>query len=119
MEIDDFIGNYTGSAGTDVTYSIADVMEMVEGEENVKWYVEDKEDVKKIKVEYAEEGAVELKVVLVYNADYKLTAMSYEMNMSQTVGEETMEMNFKMVVEPWSGTIELPSDLNTYIPMGA
>ena len=114
MEIDDFIGNYTGSAGTDVTYSIADVMEMVEGEENVKWYVEDKEDVKKIKVEYAEEGAVELKIVLVYNADYKLTAMSYEMNMSQTVGEETMEMNFKMVVEPWSGTIELPSDLNTY-----
>lgn len=119
MSIDDFIGNYAGSAGTDVTYSIADVMEMVEGEENVKWYVEDKEDVKKIKVEYAEEGMGELKVVLVYNAEYKLTAMSYEMNMSQTVGEETMELTLKMTVEPWSGTIELPSDLNTYIPMGA
>jgi hypothetical protein len=45
--------------------------------------------------------------------------MSYEMNMSQTVGEETMELTLKMTVEPWSGTIELPSDLNTYIPMGA
>ena len=117
MTIDDLIGNYVNEMGSDVTYSISEVLDMMEGAEGVKWYVEDKEDSKKIKVEYADEEMGEVKVILVYNGQYKLIAVSYEMSMSMTMGEETMTMNLNMTVEPWSGSISLPTDLNTYTEM--
>ncbi len=115
MTIDEMLGGFAEDAGAEFFYSICAILDMLEDREGVKWYIEDKEDLKKIKVDYAQENMGEIKVCLVYNAQFKLIAMLYELRLYISLGTDTMGVQLKMSVEPWIGTISLPTDLDTYI----
>lgn len=61
----------------------------------------------KIKFEMPENPDIAGTIILVFDADYDLMAMKFDVEMNDV----TMNLELK----PWNGTVNLPGDLNTYI----
>ena len=110
MDINDYIAENVGAEVMD----LASILEEYGQSTEIQYYTcETKDGITKIKIEVpaTEEGSFVF--YLVYNADYTLNAIKMETKMS-TIGEE-MEMT--MSIKPWTGTVNLPNDLDSYVTM--
>lgn len=123
MTVDEFIGS-AGSMGNmgdmgldlDSVTSLSQLLESMGEIPNVKISIDNGKSNNKIKIEATDEemGAVGT-AILVYDASYNLIAAKVEMEMSMQISDtESMAMSTSVVIEPWSGSIDLPSDLDTY-----
>ena len=87
-------------------------------QDTVKFYIEKTETSNKIKIEIpekTEEGiTISLSVVMVYDANFRITAA--KVNMSLVESRVTMKANFE--IQGWEGTVELPADHANYTIAG-
>lgn len=118
VTIDEFIGDQTGGM-LNMDFSFIETLENYSSQEGVKFYLEDGEQYKKFKIEVPQtqvEGmTMEASVYFLFDADYKLVGVK-----SKVVNDMGAEGKFDVALEitPWEGTINLPSDLDSYIEMG-
>lgn len=102
------------SLDSDINY----YLELADNYETVKFYIEKTETTNKIKIEIpeiTEEGVtLSLSVVMVYDANFRITAA--KVNMSLVQSRVTMKANFE--IQGWEGTVELPADHANYTLYG-
>ena len=104
-EFDDYIGEYTAILeGLD----LSGLVEMSMSNEAIGLSMIQDENGTKIKFVMDEDAQAFAKgeIVLVFDANYNLTSMKYDV----TVGETVMVMTYK----PYNGGINLPGDLDSY-----
>lgn len=114
--LDDYINlNLAGAIGTGTFLSLEDLLEESIGEgETLKFYQDNSGEDTKIKVEYSAQGRG-FSLVFIYNAQKKLVAY----RMSAHFEEEGFSGAVVIEYKPWTGSITLPTDLNTYVQIGA
>ncbi len=86
-----------------------------------KIYIDDNENTPKIKFEYKVEAdglKTEMLTVMVFDKDYNLTAYKMEMKISGVMDGVNGSTNMSMTIKPYSGNIDLPSDLDAYVNEG-
>ena len=98
-----------------IPFAISDLLGQLSLNPNVKCFVDDKTDVKKIKIEFESSTEGTGKAVFVYNAQYKLIALSYDISLEINTGDTSTKISAGFSIEPWSGSISTPTDLDTYV----
>ena len=120
MSFDDMFGDLMDefseiSLNSDINYYLGFAENY---QDTVKFYIEQTETSNKIKIEIpeiTEEGVtVSMQVVMVYDANYRITAAKVDMSLVEN--SVTMKANFE--IEGWEGTIQLPADADTYTYAG-
>jgi hypothetical protein len=113
IDINSFFDQYFSSI-FEIPFAINDFLEDLSLNPNVKCFVDDKTDVKKIKIEFESSTEGTGKAVFVYNAQYKLIALSYDISLEMNLGDTNTKISADFTFEPWSGSISTPTDLDTY-----
>ena len=120
VPFDDFISDTTDGVASDMSFS--EVINRFIDVEGLKISM-DKGDgtVSKIKIEVPAGTVItgtefeKLEYYFVFDANYKLTAAKAVTKVKE--GEEIMEM--ELSIESWSGTVNLPGDLDSYVDMNS
>lgn len=107
-----------------INQDIVTIISFIEAGEGYKCFMDSSDNGTKIKVTYertetSESGSAEEKseVIFVFDKDKNMTAMKisgYE-RIKDANGKITGNVEIEMTIESWSGTISLPSDLDTYL----
>ena len=101
-----------------IELDIEEMLDQFEETENVKYYVAKTNTKTNVKIEitnFSEDGTtVNGSVVFVFDANYKLIGYMMDATISATYFGETETYNTYMSFEPWSGTVNIPSDLSDY-----
>ncbi len=119
QELSDMLTNISGVLG-DIDLSILDILDEYEGEDGFKIYLDDGAELKKCKIVFPkvneENESMEMSMVLVYDADYKLYALKYEAEaeISYSMGDKqfTQEVNIDFEIKPTTKSISYPKDIN-------
>ena len=127
MDIDEFINEYTGSSAEEVETSLSALLEKYAEATNVKYFLEQTETLSKAKIEIPElvvEGQkIKMTTAFVYDAELTLTAvmMDLEMTVDNDLDPNTEGVKTKtyISIQQWQGTINLPSDLSSYLEIPA
>lgn len=116
MSFDDMFGDLIDSfSEVSLTSDLSYYLEMAGSfQDTVKFYIEKTETTNKIKIEVPEttiEGSsVSLLVVMVYDANYRITAAKVDAKLTE--GDLVMKTNFEL--QAWNGSVSLPSDAADY-----
>lgn len=103
-------------------YDLFTAINMAEGQEGMKLYIDKGEETTKVKVagdmnqiidEDITTGKVEM--IYVFNTAKKLIGLKIFMDVNMTMAGETIAVKVDMNAEPWSGDISAPSDADSYI----
>lgn len=79
-----------------------------------QWYLDDTQELLKIKVEFNDYEMGEGKAVWVYDSQYNLNAFLFSSSTTSTINGLETKADVRISFEPWSGEIYLPSDLDSY-----
>lgn len=122
ISFDEYFEGVFSAGEMPVTSDLGVYLEMLSDVEGVKVLLDTTGEQKKVKIEIPQTNidgvSSELVIVMVYDSDYKLTAMKLDMEMSMTNDGQTSTVVMEYTIEPWSGSVSLPSDLNTYSNLG-
>ncbi len=112
MPIEYFIDRYTD--GAEQMMDIAFAMRQFGSLEGAKFFQAEKDGNTYIKFtfESAEMGKVEM--YFIFNADFNLIGFKMQSSGKMELGGGSMESKMLISMEPYSGSINLPSDLDTY-----
>ena len=112
MPIEYFIGHYTD--GAEQMMDIAFAMRQFGSLEGAKFFQAEKDGNTYIKFtfESAEMGKVEM--YFIFNADFNLIGFKMQSSGKMELDGGSMESKMLISMEPYSGSINLPSDLDTY-----
>lgn len=121
-EIGDISGifeNFNPSDLLSISYIVEMLNEIEDEDVTTKFYLDDGKNEKKFKAEVADE-INKLSIIFVYDANYKMTALKIEVSGTIAIDENTtMEIDFVVTLEQYSGSIKLPKDLETYTDLSA
>ncbi len=79
-----------------------------------QWYLDDTQELLKIKIEFNDYEMGEGKAVWVYDSQYNLNAFLFSSSTTSTINGQETKADVRISFEPWSGEIYLPSDLDSY-----
>ncbi len=110
----------------DYVIELDDAIEMITSQTGAKLYIDESGDNTKIKIEAKASAVVNsssnegtMTIVFVFDKNHKLVA--YQMEMTSTgkmFGTSEGSMTVKLGIEPYSGNVDMPKDLDTYTKAG-
>ena len=101
--------------GEDFFLMLSDLWDELEYETGVTWSVAESKHYNKVKVEIDTSNTVQTTVatyIYVYDASYQLVALSMDVVFTET--RYNNQYIIHLTIQPWHGTITLPTDLDTY-----
>ena len=100
----------------EIDFSILGLLEAYGETMGIKFYIDDSSEQKKCKIELPEtnlgDGMYEICIVLVYDANYKLYAIKYEIEGSVTTAGKTETNEIKIEIMSSSKSVSYPKDID-------
>ena len=116
MAIEDVLAEYGGGEDLEVS-PLVEYLQYVESE-HVKFYIDDGEENKKIKIVFddlVEAGEkIDGTVIIVYDTEYNVIATSVDLTSTLTYGGETQTIVTRVSIVPYDGEINVPADAMTW-----